>query len=230
MIGIFDSGEGGINTLNILRERMPRSNVIFLRDRANAPYGKKDKEHLIEIVERNIAGLMSMGTHKVLVACCTASTVFPLIDDSLKKNVIPIIDATAKAADLSTENGRIALIATEATAASDAFDRALAHRSLTKLSAQPLVELVESGERDGRISARGMRLIEELLHPLADCQADTLILGCTHFSAIRNGIGDIAAGLGIKHITDSARAGADALYDSLAGADEGDGLTYYFTT
>lgn len=230
MIGIFDSGVGGINTLRHLRERMPRSNVIFLRDRANAPYGTKSTNELIEITERNIAELMSRGTHKVLIGCCTASSVFPLIDDSLRKNVIPIIEPVARAADRMSQNGIIALIATEATVRSDAFDRALPKRSLIKLAAQPLVELVESGERDGAVSKRSTHLIKELLSPLSDCGADTLILGCTHFSALRKQISHIATDLGITHIADSARAGADALYASLCGVDEGDGLTDYLTT
>lgn len=228
MIGIFDSGEGGLNTLGFLRRRLSKANIIFLRDRKNAPYGEKAREELIEITERNIGTLKSMGASKILIACCTASSLADSIDVSLSENVIPIIKPTADAALAVAKDG-IAVIATDFTVSCGAFAKAIAGHAVTEIAAQPLVSLVESGEKDGRLCQASLEKIEAALSKIPR-GCDTLILGCTHFSSLRETVGKIAAGLGIKNIIDSAQAGANALLLGLDGKDEGLGLTYRLTT
>ena len=228
MIGIFDSGEGGLNTLGFLRRRLPMTNIIFLRDRQHAPYGERSREELIEITEQNIAMLKSLGADRILIACCTASSLADEIDLSLRQNVIPILEPTAEAARAVAEGG-IAVIATDFTVHSRAFSRALRGLPVTEIATQPLVEAVESGERDGELSAASVKQIDSTLSSVpSDC--DTLILGCTHFSSLRGTLRERASLRGIKNVIDSAEIGAEALLGALGGADEGLGLTYRLTT
>lgn len=229
MIGMFDSGSGGVNVLRLTRQRLPRSNIILLTDRANAPYGTKSREELTEITERNVAFLRGRGADIILIACCTASTLIDEIDLSLGSGVISTIPLAARAAEKATRNGRVAVIATEYTVASHAFSNAINAR-VTELSAQPLVGLIDEGESDNRVTQKGQDTIRRLLSPLSKTGSDTLVLGCTHFSALRARLYDEAARFGIRRIVDSAEAAADGLFRALGGRDEGLGLTERLTT
>lgn len=228
MIGVFDSGEGGLNTLGFLRQKLTRTNIIFLRDRKNSPYGKKSREELIEITERNIAALRNLGADRILIACCTASSLYGGIDVSLRENVIPILPPVAERARASAK-GKIAVLATDFTVRSHAFSKALSGLSVTEIAAQPLVDAVESGERDGRLSELGRRKIESVLSALPK-NCDTLILGCTHFSSIRSTVENAVRGLGVRSVIDAAEVGAEAMLAALGGHDEGLGLTYRLTS
>lgn len=228
MIGIFDSGEGGLNTLRFLRQSLRRTNIIFLRDRKNSPYGKKSRDALIEITERNIGTLRSLGADKILIACCTASSLADSIDERLKENVISILAPTAEKAK-SVTMGKIAVLATEFTVKSRAFSKLLTGTAVTEIEAQSLVDVVESGGKDGKLSDLSLLQIEDSLSALPD-GCDTLILGCTHFSSIRNTVGAIAKRKGIKNVVDAAEVGAEAMLLCLGGKDEGLGMTYRLTT
>ena len=75
MIGIFDSGAGGITVARELRRLVPLSDLCFFADRKNAPYGTKSEKELIPLVKRDAEILYDMGAERIIMACCTASTV-----------------------------------------------------------------------------------------------------------------------------------------------------------
>ncbi len=228
MVGLFDSGVGGANVLRFLRESLNNTNIIFLRDAKNCPYGTKTKGELIEITERNIAALRHLGADRILVACCTASSLIDEIDVSLTDGVLPIISPTVKAARSVSRRG-IGVIATDFTVNNHVFGKAARGISVIESSAQSLVPAIESGVRDENADKDTEEQIRLALEPLRE-RCDTLVLGCTHFSSLKKTVGRLARQMGITNIIDSARVGADALVKALGGKDEGLGLTYRLCT
>ena len=98
MLGLFDSGSGGLNTVRYVKELSDDVDLVYLIDRENAPYGIKTEKELISITKANIDRLTDMGARRVLIACCTASTVYQELGEKYKKMALPIIDAVAKRA------------------------------------------------------------------------------------------------------------------------------------
>lgn len=184
MLGVFDSGVGGLTALAALRSRLPHADLCYFADTENAPYGTKSKEELCRLVTADIQRLRAAGCHKILIACGTASSVYEALSPSVKAGVYPILAPTARAAARVTKNRRIGILATEATVRlgvlAEEVKRACPSAAVFPVAAQPLVSLVETGHTSDRdIAAR--RTVKEALIPLADRDIDTLILGCTHF-------------------------------------------------
>ena len=209
MIGVFDSGVGGITVVNELRSLMPSADICFFADEKNAPYGTKSKEELIPLVERDIKLLSQRGADKIIMACCTASTVHGMIESRLQNLSFPIIEPTARAAAKATKNGRVGVIATEATVRSSAFKKALLKyasiHEVLEIQTQRLVKMVESGARDGKLNNEEKNELKAMLLPFANGRFDTLILGCTHFPHLER---EIASALGGINIISSSREGA----------------------
>lgn len=225
MIGIFDSGMGGENTLTEVRRISPRVDITLLKDVKNAPYGTKDERELIRIAEGNIDRLISLGARCVLIGCCTASTVYDKLGMWHRAKSIPIIGASATEAMRASSGGKIALLATKRTVDSRAFESYLGKDRVIGIEAQRLVSFIESGECDGHLSGECREYIEELLAPLCNRGADTLILGCTHFPSLMNTIAESAKKYGIKNTVSSPAAGASALFETLGDCTQGDGIT-----
>lgn len=196
MIGIFDSGVGGLTALFEVRRLFPRENVVYLADRENAPYGTKSRAEILLCVKRNISRLRALGAEKILIACCTASTLYPELNEDERSISIPIIYPTAHAALRATKNRRIGIIATRATVRSRAFSRALSDfgekTKTLECEAQALVGMIEGGLRDGaRLSAADTEILRDILLPIRSFGADTLILGCTHFPHLSGHISEM---------------------------------------
>ena len=191
MIGVFDSGIGGIAALSELKDLYPDADLIYLADREHAPYGTKSSAELITCVGRCIDRLCRAGADRILIACCTASTVYPFLDAKTRRRTIPIITPSVKA---SRGLKRIAVIATEHTVGCHAFGNAIRkmnpQSSVLEISAQPLVSMVECGSRDGNISGLCREYLEKTASRIREFNADGLILGCTHFSHLENTLGE----------------------------------------
>lgn len=212
MIGLFDSGLGGLATLKEIRKFSKDTDIVFFRDTENAPYGTKSRGELIELVRRDIELLCARGAEKILIGCCTASTIYKYLPSEAKRISVPIILPTAKEAARVTKNGKIGVIATRATVASDAFSRAIS-RARSRLSVfqketQDFVTLVEGGAMDGRISRREFDIIYRTLLPIRKMGVDTLILGCTHFTFLERTIEECMPGV---RIVSSAKCGAEEM-------------------
>ena len=123
VIGVFDSGVGGLASARVLRSRLKAENIIYLADRKNAPYGTKSKEELISLVSNDILRLKNYGCRICLIACCTASSVYEHLDNELKKISLPIIEPAAL---LASRGRKIAVIATEHTVESSVFKQKIA--------------------------------------------------------------------------------------------------------
>jgi len=183
MIGIFDSGVGGMTVARAIEQLFPALPYIYFGDLAHSPYGSKSREMLMEYSRRNTEFLLTQGAKIIVIACNSASST---ASGTLRERYpLPIIDvispAVRKAAQLS-QNGRIGLIGTRATVHSGVYARHLKEiRPECDLYTQAcplLVPLVEEGWLDRRETKM---IVRKYLRPLRDQQIDTLILGCTHY-------------------------------------------------
>lgn len=204
MIGVFDSGVGGLTAVKELRKIAPDLDICFFADRKNTPYGTKTLKEVIGFSKANIQKLLAEGAERVLFACCTASTAYPYLTKEERQVSMPIIDLAARRALEISESGRIGVIATERTVKEEAFKKAIFKLSkkaeVFELEAQSFVALVEGGARDGKISDDEKNKIASVLSPLFDKKIDTLILGCTHFPHIESTVQKI---LGINTVNPS---------------------------
>ena len=211
MLGLFDSGMGGINTVRYLKRTGDDSDLIYLIDRQNAPYGIKTEEEILEITKSNIKVLTAMGAERVLIACCTASTVHGRLPDKERGLSVPIVGEVAKRAKELTRTGRVGVIATDHTVRTHAFAREMPSLFVTELGVSELVGMIDGGLCD--LTARGTdrERIENIIRPVLTSGIDTLILGCTHFPAIIRTVGEIAKKYGDISLVDSAKVGAEIL-------------------
>ena len=190
MIGIFDSGVGGLCSYNEVRRLLPKEDIIYFADRKNAPYGTKTKEEIQKLVKINVKKLRELGADEILVACCTASTVCPSLFGEEDGHITTIIKPTAEYVS-RCEKGKttnITVIATEHTARSKSFSdeilKRLPRASVAEIAAQELVRLVEEGSRDGSLYRHAEEYLDRLAEKLSKNEPRYLILGCTHFSHV----------------------------------------------
>ena len=225
MTGIFDSGVGGLTALRELRRLKPNEDICYLADKKNAPYGNKDRERLTELVMADIDRLRLYGCEEILIACCTASTVYGLLPEEYRQGVLPIITPAAELAVSLSGGGRIAVIATDATVRSRAFEEEIYRldggAQVLSVAAQPLVGMVEQGERDGSCSQECRGYLRELLEPIFLWGAELIILGCTHFTHLRATVEEL---LGIRAVSPSL-VGAAVMAGRLG--ESGEGRTVY---
>ena len=219
MIGVCDSGEGGRVAVEELRALAPLADICFFADRDNAPYGTKSPHELLSLLRADIKRVRDAGADEVLIACCTASTVFDRLTREERRGVFPIITPTARAAVKKTKSGRIGVLATGATVASHAFRREvlrlLPTAEVIEVEAQRFVNYVECERVDRRD-------VKETVERLRSRDIDTLILGCTHFPRLSGIISEYA---GKITLISSAREGALAV--SRRVRLDGSGATIY---
>lgn len=203
VIGIFDSGVGGLTVMKEVLARLRDVRVVYFGDTARVPYGSRTRDELIRFGEEMIAFLIGQGAEVIVAACNTSSAVaLPILQEQFTIPVIGMVDPGACLAVKKTLAGRIGLIATETTVRSKAYvsgvSRALAggavpdhldlrrawqqgEQEIALVEAQscPLfVPLIEAGLAN-TAEARG--IARTYLAPLQAAGIDTLILGCTHY-------------------------------------------------
>ena len=202
MIGVCDSGEGGRVAVEELRRLAPLADICFLADRENAPYGTKSPTELLSLLRADIRRLREAGANEVLIACCTASTVFDRLTKCERRGIYPIITPTVTAAINSTECGRIGVLATSATVASHAISDEILRRLPTayvrEVAAQRFVDYVEGGRADRNDVKKTVEIFKNE-------GIDVLILGCTHFPRLSGIISEYAGNI---TVISSAREGA----------------------
>jgi glutamate racemase len=188
-IGVFDSGLGGLTVLKNLLEHHQETDFIYLGDNARVPYGNKSEATIIKYSEQAVEFLLSKGVHTIIIACNTSSAIaLEYLNNKFKDvNFIGMIKPAAKGAVNLTKSKKIGVIGTQATINSKSYLKEIAkygeYKVLTK--ATPLfVPFVEAG----MISHRAVDLIiEEYLSEFKG-EIDTLILACTHYPFLIEGI------------------------------------------
>lgn len=185
MIGIFDSGLGGLTALKELHRLIPGESLIYFGDTGRVPYGTRSAATIIKYAKQDAAFLLSQGVDAILVACGTASTTaLKALRDSLPVPVIGVVEPAAEAAVKATRNCRIAVIGTPATIRTGAFETAITEQmpdaAVISRPCPLFVPLVEAGFTAPDCEITRLTC-EHYLAPIRESGADTLILGCTHY-------------------------------------------------
>lgn len=195
-IGVFDSGVGGLTVAREIMRQIPNEKIIYFGDTARVPYGSKSQETVTRFSKQIVRFLQTFQVKTIVVACNTASAY--ALDELEKESEIPVIGVVkpgAKAAAEVTRNGRIGVIATEATIGSQIYSKYIKelNKDVTIYGkACPLfVPLVEEGLWQDPVTDE---IARRYLTELIDIDIDTLILGCTHYPLIRSTLGRIMGG------------------------------------
>ncbi|MFL6375345.1 MAG: glutamate racemase [Pyrinomonadaceae bacterium] len=217
-IGIFDSGVGGLTVYRALHERLPNERFVYLGDTARVPYGTKSLSTVERYAIENSLFLASRGIKMLVVACNTASALaLPAIRSAVGIDVVGVIGPGGrKAVDITRDlpKPKIAVIATEATVASNAYVDAIRRASESAEVMQAACPLfVPLAEENWAFETETRSIAAKYLSGIIDFAPDALVLGCTHYPILREVISD-TVGADVKLI-DSGEATADEVADLL---------------
>lgn len=188
-IGIFDSGIGGLNTLKILKTKLPNENFIYLADNINLPYGEKKPEEILRF-SKNIIEFFTKKDVKIIVVPCNTSTSIA-IDEMRKIFPIKIFDIISPiTSKISKNSHHISVIATTGTVKSDIYSKKLKKYNndikVTQISCPELVSIIEKNlihEEKTDV------ILKEYLEPIiSDNSIEKLIYGCTHYQYLDSNI------------------------------------------
>lgn len=215
-IGVFDSGLGGLTAVKQLEQVLPGESLVYFGDTGRVPYGSRGKDTILRYARQDMDFLLAQNVKAVLAACGTVSSVARSVGEALSVPYIDVIGPSARAAAAATKNGKIGVIGTAATIASDSYRSALLrinHKLEVYPQACPLfVSLVESGFVSPQDEVTRL-VAERYLAPVRAAGVDTLILGCTHYPIIAPTVAGVM-GRGVTLI-DSGREAALALAQAL---------------
>jgi glutamate racemase len=235
LVGVFDSGVGGLSVARELMHQQPAQPLIYLADQAHTPYGQRALPEIRGLAEAITRFLLGQGARVIVIACNTASAAalhwlrheFP---------GVPFVgmEPAVKPAAEHTRCGRVGIMATAATFQGELFasllDRYAGNVTVRTQVCPELVPLVEAGELD---SERTRQAVRSYLTPLLEAGVDQLVLGCTHYPFLRPIIEEVA-GPGVE-IIDPAPAVARQAGRVLAGhgwlvGDDTPGDHLFYTT
>ena len=189
-IGVFDSGIGGLSVLRALRVRIPHAHLHYVADSAHAPYGDRSVEEVVERARQITRHLLDSGARLIMAACNTATTAaIHALRAEWPATPFVGVEPGIKPAVLRSPSGRIGVLATRRTIASERMQTLVAlHASHCQILLQPcpgLADAIESGSEDtGAIDV----LLKGYCAPLLEAQVDTVVLGCTHYPFVADRI------------------------------------------
>ncbi len=248
MIGIFDSGVGGLSVFREIRRLLPREDYIYYADNANCPYGDRPVEFVIGRAREITEFLIREGAQIIVVACNTAtaaaiSTLRAEYSDrespEVRERMLRLsggrqdhimfigMEPAVKAAALMTRSGVVGVLATAGTLHGEKYISTRDHYSagitVVEHVGEGFVELVERGETTGE---KAESTVSASVRPLLDAGADIIVLGCTHYPFLADTIGKVASGIAPERdirILDPAPAVARHLLDVM----KEEGLPYF---
>jgi len=184
MIGIFDSGSGGLTVLKAVRDTLPSADVLYFGDIKNAPYGDRSREELAELTVQAIRLLHERGAHNLVSACnsVSASLALSLFDafDLSQDQLIEMVGPTVACFKGSPD--RVLVCATSATVRSDIYQSAfrMIGKDITAVAIPELAGAIERGEVVESVES----LIYNAFHGVPLSDYDTLVLACTHYPLV----------------------------------------------
>jgi glutamate racemase len=186
MIGIFDSGSGGLTVLKAIREVMPSADILYFGDIKNAPYGSKSNSELSILTVRAIELLQKRGANSIVSACnsVSASLAVSLFDalSITPDSLIEMVGPTVSTFKGSTE--RLLLVATPATIQSEIYQNAfrMVGKEVAAVAIPDLAAAIEFGASDEEME----QLIRDILKGVRLSDFDILVLACTHYPLVAN--------------------------------------------
>ena len=211
-IGVFDSGFGGLTVLKSLLEVIPEADYVYFGDTARLPYGSKSVETVARYAVEAAHYLENHQAELLVIACNTATALaLDQITASVHVPVVGVVEPGADVAATISQSRKVVVIGTEATVCSHAYRKALEQRGLhAREKACPLlVPLVEEGWVEHPVTEQIARIY--LGEAFADGfhDADTLVLGCTHYPLLKPLLRRVASAH--VSIVDSAQSTAHAV-------------------
>jgi len=190
-VAVFDSGVGGLTVLHELLVSLPHEDFLYLGDTARFPYGDRSADELERFALQIADFLLERGA-KLLVVACNAATAaaLPALEAQLAASgrgvdVLGVVSPESVHAVAATHSGRIGLLATPATVASRAYERAVAvvdrHIELVSVPCPELAPLIQRGFP---FDQEVVDAVHAYCEPLRAAQVDTVILGCTHYALV----------------------------------------------
>ena len=182
MIGIFDSGVGGLSVYREIVRILPEEKYIYWSDNAHCPYGEKSRDYIIDRARAVTSFLIEQGADIIVVACNTATAA--AISTLREEFPVPFIgmEPAVKPAAQATRSGVVGVLATAGTLKATKYmdTRAKWARDVRIVEhiGQGFVELVEKGNVSG---PEAESIVEKSVRPLIEAGADTIVLGCTHY-------------------------------------------------
>lgn len=187
-IGVLDSGLGGISVLRELVKLMPGEDFIYYGDSANAPYGTRTPEEVIDLTKKDVEFLLEWGAKAIVVACNTATSVAIKELRATYEEVLPVIgiEPALKPAVKAKEHSKVVVMATLMTLSQTKFN-SMMHiyeddANIIKMPCPGLVEYIESGVLEGPVLDA---YLEKQFAPYDKAEIDAVVLGCTHYPLIR---------------------------------------------
>ncbi|MGH2871575.1 MAG: glutamate racemase [Solirubrobacteraceae bacterium] len=226
-IAVFDSGVGGLTVLQELLVELPHEDFLYLGDTARFPYGERSQAELkafsVQIADRLVAD----GAKLLVVACNAASSAAldvleaHLEDAGRDLDVIGVVAAATQLAVAGSRNGRLGLLATPATVASGAYERAVReadrHVHLESVACPDLAPIIQGGFP---FDEQVVETVRGYCTPLRDAGVDTVILGCTHYPLVApmlqrmlgRGVTLVTSGAGVARSVERALAARSLLH------------------
>ena len=220
MIGIFDSGIGGLTVVRALIDRLPECDMVYLGDTARTPYGSKSPETVTRYALEDTQFLIDQGAEIIVVACNTVSSVsISRIRATFQVPVFEVITPAVRRALETSRSMRIGVIGTRTTVQSGVYETRIRRQHpgarVYSIACPLLVPLIEEGWLK---KPETRRIVKNYLLPLKTRQIDTLILGCTHYPLLKE---PIQKKIGRRTaVIDSAAALAGDLHAFLSSASE----------
>lgn len=231
VIGVFDSGFGGLTVLRELLNVLPGADYLYFGDTARLPYGSKSAHTVAKYAISSTRFLERQGAEMLVIACNTATAL--ALDEIRQASSVPVIGVVEPGAQRAAEISRskkAAVIATEATIASHAYQKALAQRGITaaEKACPLLVPLVEEGWVEHPVTEQVAHIyLDEVFRDGAG-GADVLLLGCTHYPLLRPLLRRIAPAA--VHIVDSAESTAHEVARQIKNCKSTNGTVRCFAT
>ena len=195
MIGIFDSGLGGLIAFKEISKILPEYSYLYLGDTLRSPYGGRSQEAVYKFTEKAVDFLFKKGCKLVIVACNTASSeslrklqqeYLPKLKDKTK-NILGVVHPIAEEATEISKTKRIGVVGTRATITSKVYEIELQNlnkeNKVFQKSCPLLVPLIEENYTD---KPEVKKILKNYLRTLKNDNIDTLILGCTHYPILLN--------------------------------------------
>jgi glutamate racemase len=190
-VAVFDSGVGGLTVLHELLVSLPTEDYLYLGDTARFPYGERTQDELRAFSIQIADYLLTEGAKLLVVACNAASSAalealeLHLEQSGREIDVIGVVAAATQLAVAGSRSGRIGLLATPATVASGAYERAVRaadpHVHLESVPCPDLAPIIQAGFP---FDFAMVDTVREYCAPLRAAGVDTVILGCTHYPLV----------------------------------------------
>lgn len=181
-IGVFDSGVGGLTVLREINRQLPNESILYFGDTARLPYGIRSQAEILQFVQEILTWMTRVGTKMVIMACNTSSALaLDAVRSEFNLPILGIVLPGARAA-IEQKGQRIGVIATPATARSNAYRNAILEADPTaqvwQIACPEFVPIIEQGRVNDPYTKE---VAKEYLSPLLEQKIDTLIYGCTHY-------------------------------------------------